>query len=715
MWFFAVFSAKSVFEDYDGSTSLQSPKPIVSSESVVKNETSPSVKSEATALEKYTFIPSVNGQFREYQHELAIPGLSGLNYIICAPTGSGKTMVAGCIIANQLRISREKKEQKMILFMVDKVHLATQQKKALEKYIHDAKFMEVTGQESDTSRSIRLALSLADVFLCTAGFIEEKMKFQDDLNITSFSLIVIDECHHTLKNHPHARIMKKYLALKMSTQKDIDLPQIIGLTASPAAGGGLNIQTVRENLLKLCAQMDAVAGIHIVKKNEEELKRHMNKPSHDMILCEGRKTSELSIIEVTDWMNNIEMDILGRRRLPDSKQSPTYLSQIGIIQLDVENLSLTQTVALNFLSELAKGLSIYMDLEKEDMLDYLQKHPFPEVTTMQSTQYFTQSKFNHLISRLQLLDRVTNPLLLKLESILLEEMCHQDGSKAIVIVETIRQAKSICKWISQRKHLTEKVTPRVVVGQMKGGMTKAEQISNISSLREGNTDLLVATSILEEGMDIPTCRLVVRYQHVSSEVARVQVEGRARDANSKVYTILSSEKKMTQEYQNKKRVELVRDALDQIPYGLLLKKKIQPIQKDILSKQERQEEQLVAKKYQHSGLEVEVHCKQCKELLCYGSDLRVFPGGFVAVIEPTFANKIKSTKKSEPKCQGGLTRTDDIFCKLCNFDLGVIGHRSDEIPQYAVKCNGFSFKFEDKPLKTFKKWGQVTFNIEKMY
>ena len=709
-----MFFTESVCEDYDGPTSLQSRKSVVSSEFVVKSEKSTSVECKATALEKYMFIPNASGQFREYQYELAIPGLSGLNYIICAPTGSGKTMVAGCIIANQLQSSHEKKEQKMILFMVDKVHLATQQKESLEKYIYDAKFMEITGQESDTSRSILLSLSLADVFVCTAGFIEEKMKFQDDLDITSFSLIVIDECHHTLKNHPYARIMKRYLALKMSAQ-DIDLPQIVGLTASPAAGGGMNIQTVRENLLKLCAQMDAVSGIHIVKKNEEELNRHTNKPLHDMILCESRKESEPSVVEVTDWMNSIEREILDGRPIPHSKTSQNYLSQIGVIQMDAENLSLTQTVTLNFLSELAKALSIYMDLEKEDMLEYLQKHPFPKVAALQSTQSFTQSKFIHLISRLQSLDRVTNPLLLKLESILLEEMHRRDGSKAIVIVETIQQAKSICKWISQRQNLTEKVTPRVVVGQMKGGMTKAEQISNISSLREGNTDLLVATSILEEGMDIPKCRLVVRYQHVSSEVARVQVEGRARDVNSKVYTILSSEKKMNQEYQNKERVQLVKDALDHIPCGPLLEKKIQPMQKDILSKQERQEEELVAKKSQHSGSDVEVNCKQCKELLCYGSDLRLFPERFVAVIEPTFADKIKSMEKSEHKCQSGLTRTDDIFCKQCDFDLGVIGHRSDAIPLYAVRCGGFSFKFKDKPLKTFKKWGQVPFNIEKMY
>ena len=45
-------------------------------------------------------------ELRGCQRELAEPGLQGHNYIICAPTGSGKTMVAAYIVYDHLRRTR---------------------------------------------------------------------------------------------------------------------------------------------------------------------------------------------------------------------------------------------------------------------------------------------------------------------------------------------------------------------------------------------------------------------------------------------------------------------------------------------------------------------------------------------------------------------------------------------------------------------------------
>ena len=61
-----------------------------------------------------SLLPPSEG-IRAYQRELAQPGLDGENYIICAPTGSGKTLVAANIISEHLKKGQEIGEERKVL------------------------------------------------------------------------------------------------------------------------------------------------------------------------------------------------------------------------------------------------------------------------------------------------------------------------------------------------------------------------------------------------------------------------------------------------------------------------------------------------------------------------------------------------------------------------------------------------------------------------
>ena len=60
------------------------------------------------------------------------------------------------------------------------------------------------------------------------------------------------------------------------------------------------------------------------------------------------------------------------------------------------------------------------------------------------------------------------------------------------------------------------------------------------ALTPGRANLLVATDIVQEGLNIPACNVIIRYNFVSNEIGTVQSKGRARAEGSKCYLIVET-------------------------------------------------------------------------------------------------------------------------------------------------------------------------------
>lgn len=73
-----------------------------------------------------------------------------------------------------------------------------------------------------------------------------------------------------------------------------------------------------------------------------------------------------------------------------------------------------------------------------------------------------------------------------------------------------------------------------------GGFFQVEQKDTIRQFRQGTLNLLISTSVAEEGLDIPECNLVVRYGLLTNEISQKQASGRARAQNSQ-YSVVAQE------------------------------------------------------------------------------------------------------------------------------------------------------------------------------
>lgn len=61
-------------------------------------------------------------------------------------------------------------------------------------------------------------------------------------------------------------------------------------------------------------------------------------------------------------------------------------------------------------------------------------------------------------------------------------------------------------------------------------MTQREQERVIKRFHTGEKNLLLATSVAEEGLDIRDCNYVIRYDMMGNEISTVQSRGRVRYA-----------------------------------------------------------------------------------------------------------------------------------------------------------------------------------------
>ena len=82
----------------------------------------------------------------------------------------------------------------------------------------------------------------------------------------------------------------------------------------------------------------------------------------------------------------------------------------------------------------------------------------------------------------------------------------------------------------------------------KKGLTQKEQKNIIKSFKTGNYDVLISTSVAEEGIDIPAVDLVILYEPVPSEIRMIQRRGRTGRKSSGRMKVLITKKTIDEAY-----------------------------------------------------------------------------------------------------------------------------------------------------------------------
>ena len=666
-------------------------------------------------------------KLREYQEELAAPGLQGKNYIFVAPTGTGKTLVAGYIIMHHLNRMLQEGRKRKVAFITPTRQLTFQQKTKLKEYVPGIRVVEITGASERPMHPL-VQSDEADVIVCTAGKLRRELKTKA-ITITDLSLIVADECHHAGRPSNYSDIMEFYIRSKLANPPptllphtvDTQLPQVVGLTASPGAGRGKsNIVTVMEHQLSLCATMDATTGIINVEKNVAELESYRNAPKSCLELGDERHPNDPFILQVHSAMDTLEHYIGNIPCL--ARGTSKYDSWLQNEKEAAENREKDEKERISVLDQLSvysQCLMTYHDFRHEDAVSILQE--VEEFSDQTPFEHFLFTVHKELMEKLSHLPKAPNPLLQHMETILENQFNRCPQSKGIFFVRSIKHTHYVTNWIKSSPALSPIIQVTPITGYSRaGGMEKSEQLRILEGFRRGKYNLLASTSVLEEGLDVPECNFVIRYQNVSNEIAQVQAKGRARAQDSRIYTVVSSDSNKDYWYLvQEEKQRLVEAALSMLKHQSF-KQDIPLKQKSFIEERDRMAQQLKHLRSKWPDTEkVEVRCKKCNVFACKGSDVFAYTlsgDDNIHHVVPcaAFSSKYDKREHDKPVASYNFVKPYRIFCRSpnCRSQWGVIAVWGDTGYKFPVlKCESFLYKYGEST-RRFKKWKDIWFQVQ---
>jgi Fanconi anemia group M protein len=132
--------------------------------------------------------------------------------------------------------------------------------------------------------------------------------------------------------------------------------------------------------------------------------------------------------------------------------------------------------------------------------------------------------------------RVEHPKISRLMSLVSKEVNNRPGSKIMVF----SHYRNTCDLLTEKLAAVGGVSAGKLIGQSAGGLKQKEQTELLRDFRDGKYNVVVATSVGEEGLDVTSTDLVIFYENVPSEIRTIQRRGRTGRKNDGVIYVLTT-------------------------------------------------------------------------------------------------------------------------------------------------------------------------------
>ncbi len=485
----------------------------------------------------------------------------GKNALVVLPTALGKTIIA--LYASILNL--EFSEKSRVLLVAPTRALVMQHFDSF-RYFLDEK-IKVGQFDSGMNPVMRSRLlNNSHIIVSTPQIVQNDLR-AGYYDLSGFSLLIFDEAHKARKNYAYTEIAKLY-------HEKCPKMQILGLTASP----GKNLEYI--NLL--CR--DLFIETIVFKSSDDADVQPYIFPIDTWLQYIDLPEPVVNAQKILEkWLNDLneffisknlfakkdyvsKMDFL--RLMRDLK----YIDQYGTQKKQKTNGEPMNKGTIDFPPEYLNELSnpnilqtlyynnIDISILFPNCVRGIYLSHMIELLTSQDSRLFKRYirnlwekakegnktalkllKKEEMGTVLEFLkEKMEYPKINKLKEILLENLA-KPNSKIIIFTQFREMASIIVKEIelinksltqdkNQKKMFLPKMLPTRFVGQASKehdrGLNQREQKEMITAFRNNQFNILVATSVAEEGLDIPNVDCVIFYEPVPSEIRTIQRRGR---------------------------------------------------------------------------------------------------------------------------------------------------------------------------------------------
>ncbi len=466
---------------------------------------------------------------RRYQLSIALRALDA-NTMVVLPTGLGKTAIALLVAASRLYSHPGK-----VLVLAPTKPLVEQHLRFFRKFLlfqegsepAESDFAMFTGETPPDERArvweaCRICFATPQVIKndCLAG----------RYGLADVVLLVVDECHRAVGNYAYVFLARHYC----TTARE---PLLLAMTASPG-GDRLKVQEVCENL--------HVEAVETREETDEDVRPYVH--DRDIQYVDVYLPKELQAALV-DLRGLVEARLARLADLGFQVPKPDKLSIRALNALNAQIQQRIQTrepsafVAASLHAECMKlrhAISLAETQGSEALRLYLTRLGAEGASgagSKASKRLINDPAYQRLVDLAGGWKEELHPKASIVCELVRAQLAAHPESRIIVfatyrdtvqtLVDALTASGIACeRFVGQASRDAEK------------GLSQKEQIASLARFRGGEFRCLVATSVGEEGLDVPSTDMVIFYEAVPSEIRSIQRKGRTGRSGAGTIVVL---------------------------------------------------------------------------------------------------------------------------------------------------------------------------------